>query len=227
MRREKPAIGEIYHIYNRGVEKRKIFLKDHDRVRFLYSLSVFNSTLSSMNDRHYFDPQNTEVGLRYGEKLVEIIAFVLMPNHYHLMVRQASENGVTEFMRKLGTGYTNYFNKLYERVGPLFQGKYKAVRLEKESHFKYLPYYIHLNPLDLEFPEWRKENLKKSKGVLNFLDSYPWSSFHDYTGNPRHSNILSTKDLKEYRENPGQYKKDLDDWLADNTEEIKEITLEN
>ena len=81
--------------------------------------------------------------------IVEILAFVLMPNHFHLILQQKVDSGITKFMHKLGTGYTMYFNEKYSRVGHLFQGRFKAVLVEKDHHFLYLPHYIHLNPLDL------------------------------------------------------------------------------
>ena len=114
--------------------------------------------------------------------MIELMTFCLMPNHFHLMVRQKVENGITEFMRKLGTGYTNYFNQKYERVGTLFQGKFKAAHVQEEPHFLYLPYYIHLNPLDLYEAGWREQRVGDTDKALAFLDSYRWSSYLDYIG---------------------------------------------
>jgi len=126
--------------------------------------------------------KSKEVGLPKIEKeprklLVEILVFCLMPNHFHLMVKQKVNGGITLFMRKLGTGYTNYFNQKYKRVGPLFQGKYKIVHLYQDAHFLYLPYYIHLNPLELIIPEWKEQGIKNIKKAIKFLEKYRWSSF--------------------------------------------------
>ncbi len=100
---------------------------------------------------------------------MEILVFTLMPNHYHLMLRQISEDGIVKFMQKLGTGYTMYFNKKYDRVGSLSQGRFKAVHLTREEHLIHLPHYIHTNPY------------RGSTSIYD-LENYRWSSFPDYIG---------------------------------------------
>ncbi|MDP2668733.1 MAG: transposase [bacterium] len=228
-KRIKPAIGEIYHIYNRGVEKRDIFSNDQDRLRFTQSLVIFNDQSPTFNN--YRLPKNNtlfEVGLpTEREKMVEIMAFALMPNHYHLMVRGITENGVTEFMRKLGTGYTNYFNTKYERVGPLFQGRFKAALVKNERHFLYLPYYIHLNPLDLIDKKWRTQDISGIIKIKKFLESYKWSSHLDYAEEQNFPEIIDKEFLSAIFESPAQYKKDLLNWVSENNlEEIADIALE-
>ena len=155
----------IYHIYNRGVEKRKVFTNNKDYLRFIHDLFEFNDESPVLNIGRDFTskvPMN-EVELqslkslehslikdKHSRKLlVEILIFTLMPNHFHLLLKQRVENGIVRFMQKLGTGYTNYFNTKYQRVGSLFQGRFKAVKIEEHSHFLHLPYYIHSNPLNL------------------------------------------------------------------------------
>lgn len=143
------------------------------------------------------------------------------------MVKQKIEGGITSFMRKLGTGYTNYFNQKYERVGSLFQGIYKIAHLKKEANFIHLPYYIHLNPLDLKFPEWRNKEIKNYKEAMKFLENYRWSSFPDYIGKKNFSSVTQRKFLNEFFEGPIQYKKDTIKWLKEmDLEEIKDIVLE-
>ncbi|OGF61318.1 hypothetical protein A2662_00490 [Candidatus Giovannonibacteria bacterium RIFCSPHIGHO2_01_FULL_45_33] len=225
MNREKPASGEIYHIFNRGVEKRLIFMDDFDRKRFIDSLYQFNDTSPVFNFGHKL----TEVRLQFREReeMVEIMAFALMPNHYHLMVRGITENGITEFMRKLGTGYTNYFNAKYQRVGPLFQGKFKATPIKDERHFLYLPYYIHLNPLDLTDKKWREQGISNLKKAEKYLASYKWSSHLDYAGEKNFPEIIDKALLSEIFESTEQYKKDLLDWVSEeNLSEIADIALE-
>jgi putative transposase len=111
--------------------------------------------------------------IKLRKRLVDILVFTLMPNHYHLMLRQKAENGITKFMQKLGTGYTMYFNKKNKRSGSLFQGRFKAVHLTNNEHLIYLPHYIHTNPLSL--------NYGGSTSIV-FLEKYRWSSFLDYIG---------------------------------------------
>src|SRR3989344_4881258 len=177
MKRPQFAEGELYHIFNRGVEKRNIFMTDGDRFRFIYNLYEFNDTAPAQNIFYKRSAFNAyEVGLRKSKKsLVEILAFVLMPNHYHLMLRQLVEGGVTEFMRKLGTGYTNFFNLKYDRVGSLFQGKFKAVLLKHEAK------------------------------AMRFLKSYRWSSLLDYLGNKNLPQIIEQQFLTECIGGPKEF----------------------
>jgi len=231
VKREKPVTGEIYHIYNRGVEKRDVFLSDKDYFRFVHDLFEFNDIHPTINLSFHFD-ETKEVGLpkikrRERKLLVELMAFCLMPNHFHFIVRQKRDSGITEFMRKLGTGYTNYFNQKYERVGPLFQGKYKFVHLKNEAHFIYLPYYLHLNPLDLKFKNWQAEIIKNRKEALKFLENYRWSSFPDYISIKNFPSVTQRDFLSDLLGEPKQHKKSISDLLKNpNLEKIQDITLE-
>jgi len=228
MQREKPISNEIYHVYNRGVEKRNIFLAEKDYLRFLHDLYEFNDTAPAI----YFHkkPQSfksCEVGLRKvakaREPLVEIYSFVLMPNHFHLMLRQIKENGITEFMRKIGTGYTNYFNLTQARVGSLFQGKYKSIRLDNHAHFIHLPFYIHSNPISLKFSDWQEEGVD-SNAAVKFLDSYRWSSFCDYTGKKNFPSIINKEFLSGIAGKPDKFKKEFEKWLRDFSKQRAKIT---
>lgn len=147
---------------------------------------------------------------------MEILCFCLMPNHYHFLLRQLVDGGVTEFMRKIGTGYTNYFNLKNNRVGALFQGKFKAVQLEKEAHLLYLPHYIHLNPLDIRMPEWRERKIRSVGNALKFLESYQWSSYLDYIGKKNFpSVIVSDFIFANYGVDASKmkYKQEIKEWL--------------
>jgi len=227
---------EIYHIYNRSVEKREIFVDDQDRFRFIHDLFEFNDEAPAVNlyyKRPLLQFQSYEAKLRKIEKnhkrklIVEILVFTLMPNHFHLLLRQIKENGISEFMHKLGTGYTNYFNQKYKRNGSLFQGTYKAVLIEKDSHFIHIPYYLHSNPLDLKFPEWRNKEIKNYKGAMKFLENYRWSSFLDYIGKKNFPSVTQREFLNEFFEGPIEYKKDTMKWLKEmDLEEIKDLIIE-
>ena len=230
MRRAPIANGEVYHIYNRGVEKRKIFLDIEDHLRFVHDLFEFNDIRPAPNLTYYFKSQSKEVGLPKIEReprklLVEILVFCLMPNHFHLMVRQKVDKGITLFMRKLGTGYTNYFNQKYKRVGPLFQGRYKIVHLHREEHFLYLPYYIHFNPLELIIPEWKDKKVKDIKKAIKFLESYRWSSFLDYIGRKNFPSITQREFLLKLYGGTKNYKRDAINWLKEINSIPKEVRL--
>lgn len=218
-------MGEIYHVYNRGVEKRDVFLDDQDRKRFIYNLFIFNDDRPIINTNRMIEVRLPSIDER--EKLVEILAFCLMPNHFHIMLKQITDNGTTEFMRKLGTGYTNYFNLKYKRVGPLFQGKYKYALIKDDKYFMYLPHYIHLNPVGISVPKTRENNVKNLKQVENFLESYRWSSYLDYIGKTNVPEVLDKQFIDELFGGPEQYKKSIVQWLKDNDiESLHDITLD-
>jgi putative transposase len=145
--------GEYYHIFNRGVDKRDIFMEQFDIKRFLESISEFNSLapIGSLYEKTRVNkfgsptPKKTEAAQAREPRLVEMICYCLNPNHYHLLVKQVSERGVQKFMQKVGTGYTNYFNEKYRRSGALFQGKYKAVHVKNNEQLLHTSVYVNLN----------------------------------------------------------------------------------
>lgn len=237
---QKPifANNEIYHIYNRGVEKRIIFQNNSDYFRFLNNLKDFNSTEIAMPSniryqvRRPSDITDDCLGVQLlnnqvpNKKLVDILAFCLMPNHYHLLLTQLVDNGIVKFMQKLGTGYTNYFNLKHERVGPLFQGRFKAVLIEEDKHFKYLPQYIHFNPFDLKMPEWREKKIRNINNALSVLDNYRWSSYQDYQGNNNYP-FLNKDMMFEICGGKKEFKKYSHNFLKSlNFELVNGVTLE-
>ncbi len=213
---------KIYHIYNRGVEKRNIFTEDIDYVRFLHDLFELNNQNKSPNITYHFKalknsearPSNLKREPR--ELLVEIFGFVLMPNHYHLILKQKSDNGVIRFMQKLGTGYAMFFNQKYERVGSLFQGKFKSILVDKDSYLIHLLNYIHFNPLDLNLGGPASEYLRK----------YRWSSFLDYIGEKNFPSITSRDFMLNYfgeTNREERYKKEAEEWLREKDKNISDI----
>jgi putative transposase len=137
------SLGEFYHIYNRGVEGRDLFLSDYDRARFVKLLYLSNSTEPYKFDRIKGKALHE---IKRGDALVAIGAYVLMPNHFHLLIREVSDGGISKFMEKLATGYSAYFNKLNNRKGVLFQNRFRAEHVDNDEYLKYLYAYIHLNP---------------------------------------------------------------------------------
>jgi len=209
---------EIYHIYNRGVEKREVFLNEKDYLRFIHGMCEFNNIAPALNLSYRLLKSDFN---RDKKPFVEILYFCLMPNHYHILLRQLIDTGITEFMRKIGTGYTNYFNTKNSRVGPLFQGKFKAIHISKEAHLLYLPHYIHLNPLDLVMPEWREQRIRDTQKALKFLKSYRWSSYLDYIGQKNFPEIF-------YRSPTSiDCEEEIREWLENfDFEPLQDITLE-
>lgn len=230
MKKPQFTEGPIYHIYNRGVEKRNVFLRDRDYLRFIHDLYEFNDADSVSNLWYYFNPKTSEVEPHYIPKerkqrklLVEIFAFVLMPNHYHLILRQLRKNGIVDFMQKLG-GYTMYFNKVNRRVGPLFQGSFKAVLVEKTPQFIYLPLYVHANPLKI----YRgSTSLDKT---MKFLEAYRWSSFPDYIGKKNFPSVTSRQFLQECFGEAREQQEAMREFIKtkmEDLETIRDIILDN
>lgn len=159
--------GEYYHIYNRGVDKRTIFQDQQDLSRFYQSIEEFNHTepigsifLNSFNKKR-----------KNSKKLVEIICYCLNPNHYHFVLRQLVENGISEFMKRLSGGYTQYFNNKHERNGSLFQGRFKSNHIDSDSYLLHVSAYVNLNnrfhgePYKLSKSSW-DEYLEKEKNCI-------------------------------------------------------------
>ena len=149
-----------YHIYNRGVAKQKIFLDDQDYKVFLGYLKLY---LSKPDDSDKLAPSRQ---LKNYWQEAKLLAYCLLPNHFHLFVYQKENNTITDLMRSIGTKYSMYFNKKYQRVGPVFQSRYKAVLVTGENQFIYLSKYIHRNPLP----------------TRTDLAGYKYSSYQNYLG---------------------------------------------
>lgn len=238
MKKPEFANGEIYHLYNRGVEKRRIFTKESDYRRFIHNLVCFNDIEVATPANVRFDVRRPSQAkcleveplniVPVSRMLVELLAFCLMPNHYHLLVRQRYDNGVVRFMQKIGTGYSMYFNLKYKRVGPLFQGAFKAVLVEDEAHFLHLPTYIHANPLDLFVPAWRLGKIRSPEKALRFLEQYRWSSFPDYIGQKNFPAVTQREFLVSVFGDARAHRSAMLQWLRSrNLAQLEDIALES
>lgn len=183
MVRVKPEIGEYYHVFNRGVEKRKIFVTEGDYGRFLLCLKEFNQ-LDPVYSLYRMNQLPVEVKPLRKKKLVDIIAYCLNPNHFHLLLKQVTPNGISEFMRRIGTGYTGFFNFKNKRSGVLFQGSYKSVRIRSTAHLLYLSAYVNDNHFIHSYSK-RDEKIWK------------YSSMPEYLGKPSFA-LCSKKLLMEH-----------------------------
>lgn len=169
------ANNEYFHVFNRGVDKRVIFQDRADYQRFLLGLREFNTM------ERIFHLKNFETKLQENKQpLVEIVAYCLMPNHFHLLLKQVTDGGVSKFLHKLLIGYTQYFNKRYERSGVLFQGTFKAKHVQNNIYLLHLSRYIHLNCLELFEPNWKKIGINNLAETQSLLKNYEWSSYKYY-----------------------------------------------
>lgn len=140
--------NEHYHIFNRGVEKREIFLDRWDFMRFLQAMREFN-TVNPIGSLYQVSSQRDRFGSKAfpsaQERLVAFICYCLNPNHYHLILKQLRDKGIEKFMQRIGTGHSKYFNHKYKRSGSLFEGKFKAVHIDSNDYLLHLSAYINLN----------------------------------------------------------------------------------
>jgi len=212
------SVGEYYHVYNRGVEKRTIFLDNNDRDRFSKLLFVSNDTQPFI----FRDLKNKTFGeIKRDKPLIAIGAYCLMPNHFHMLVKETGDGGLSSFMEKITTAYSKYFNTRHHRVGPLFQSRFKAEHIDRDEYLKYLFAYIHLNPVKLIEPHWKEKGIKESKKVQEYLRNFSYSSYQDYLGIDREEKlILSEKDFPEYFEKAIDFKAHIKDWLEFSAEEF-------
>ncbi|MBI4990830.1 transposase [Candidatus Gottesmanbacteria bacterium] len=214
------ATGEYYHVYNRGVARQPIFLSKGDYEQMLLTLTYYRFRkppvrLSRFKELSKDNQKNFLVELENkNEKLVEFISFVLIPNHFHLLLRQETENGISTFTSKAINSYTKYFNTKRERVGAILQGVFKAVHVGSSEQLVHLSRYIHLNPL-VSFVVREK----------NFL-SYPWSSLPDYLRGK--SSLFDLEPVLGEFKSPGKYKEFILDQkdYARRLDEIKHLMLE-
>ncbi len=183
--------GEFYHIYNRGSDKRNIYTQPRDYNRFLKTIYYYqflgpkrSFSKFAKSDLNSFKPDPEK-------KLVKIICYCLMPNHFHFLVKQLKTNGISIFLSQLSNSYTKYFNTKYKRIGALLQGTFKAVLIESEEQLIHVSRYIHLNPV--------------VSGLTKDLNSYKWSSYPEYvTGN---SLFCSIDEILNFFPSPQKYQK--------------------
>lgn len=148
MRNIEFANGEYYHIYNRGVDKRTIFEDTDDFRRFFEGMQDFNAeeTIGSLYEYRFI--KNKKLGSsasKLRKPLVKFVAYCLNPNHYHFLLEQVSDDGISKFMHRLSTGYTKYFNKRHSRTGSLFSGRFKAIHVDSNEYLLWLSAYVNLN----------------------------------------------------------------------------------
>lgn len=193
-RKDPFVVGKIYHVYSRGVAKCTICQEEADSWRFLQGLVLFNNENLAANILWQLERERSKLTMNVLKEyvvenddtqkpLVRILAYCVMGNHYHLLLEEIQEGGITKFMHKLGTGYARYFNNKYDRVGPLFQGRFKSALVDNDLYLQYLLVYINvLNPAEFVEPGWKENGVQDVEKVLKFAEQYPWSSHQDYLG---------------------------------------------
>lgn len=170
MRKQPLVIGEYYHIYNRGVDKRDIFKNKKDMYRFIESMLGFNKieVIGSLKNLRKLKKNQTVPKALSGEPLVSIVAYCLNPNHFHFILKQSVDGGIAKFMQKLQAGYTYYFNVKESRSGSLFQGTFKSQIIKNENYFNKIIGYVNKN--------YQIHNIPVDKGDLIFASDYEYEN---------------------------------------------------
>jgi len=212
--------NKYYHVFNRGVARQPIFkvkkdylraIKAIDFYRFLNpSLRLSKALLLAKEEKREFFKN-----LKKKEKIVNLICYCFMPNHFHFLLKQKRTNGVSKFISDFSNSYARYFNVRHERVGPLFQGVFKGVRIESEEQLSHVSRYIHINPITSSI-------IKETK-----INTYPWSSLPEYLGNIK-KEICDKEAILTLFKNRKAYQKFVRNQakIVKELKQIKHLTLE-
>jgi REP-associated tyrosine transposase len=188
------ANNEIYHVVLKAMDGTLLFKNNNDYYRGIFSIYEFNNSLPvSIKDRRivinrfknkiFRGPSSGRLVLEDNrDKLVEVWAFSLMPDHIHLLLKQIQDHGITRYASKTGTGFAGYYNRKYKRRGHLFQNRFYSVHVNNDDQLRNAFTYIHTNPLSIFSPNWKDIRMKNPEECLDFLSNYKWSSYQDYIG---------------------------------------------
>ena len=206
--------GNLYHLYNRGVAKQRIFNNHYDYQRLLNTFAYYLDMSVTTKISEVKKDKLAEILSKKPKKpRIEIFSFCLMPNHFHLIVKQILNFGITNFMRYSLDSYAKYFNVKYDRVGPILQGKFKSKEIKTDEQFMHLSRYIDLNPL--------------TSNLVSNPEEYDWSSFALYLSETK-TRLCQPKNILGYFTSINEYNyfvKDFRDYIKSN-EEISDLTFE-
>jgi putative transposase len=200
-RKDRFISGNFYHIYSRTALNVPEFKKKENANKLVQAFLLANSTNSGQafnylrNDRNANLEKAQEI-IKDGKKLVDILCYVIMPDHYHLLLRQLIENGITEFIRKCNTSIAKYINIKNDRTGSLFGSCFKSKYIDSNEYLLHLSLYIHLNPLDfIDNKNWRYNKLRNWRFKKEKLLNYPWSSLRKFLNEDYKDPILSGTEM--------------------------------
>lgn len=231
--------GEIYHITLRRMGNELLFGEVDDYYRGIFYIYECNTTKpikirERREARAKFkeaikkleaDTGLTRVKIVKSEEvtawrdsrdlLVEVLAFCLMPNHIHLLVRQLKEGGISKFIQKIASGYAAYFKNKYgiKLKGHFFQDRFNTVHIKTDEQLRVVFTYIHTNPVELIEPDWREKGVKNPKKVIKFLEEYKWSSYPDYLGKKNFPSVTERKSLLKVMEESEGCRDWVENWI--------------
>src|SRR3989344_2147647 len=202
-RREEFAPDEWYHCYTRSIDKQTVFETERDYERFLQALYMCNGSRTIRRSRMYKPSHDHLLSLPRGRPLVAVGAYCLMPNHFHLLLREISDRGISTFMQKVGTSFSMYFNIKRQHVGNVFIKPFRSKHIDDEQYLRHVAQYIHLNPVELFEREWKIGNVKNMQLLEEKFKAYLYSSLPDYEKVKRsESSILDSEAMLMFDKRP-------------------------
>jgi putative transposase len=243
LRKEKFIPGEYYHIYSRVISGTPYFKNNTNAAKLTQAFLLSNSTKSGAafdylrhaKTRTRLAPK-TDFGIirnaidiaRRGEKLADVLCYSVMTNHYHLLLKELKENGITDFLRSCNTSIAKYINIKTGRTGPLFESRFKSKHINSNKYLVHLSLYIHLNPLDfLGNPDWREHKFKNWHSEKGKLLAYPWSSLKNFLDNDFKNPIISgTEIISEQFSGGRDYETFLREWSDGVLESMGDIIID-
>lgn len=183
--------SEYYHLYNRGVNKDKIFFSNNDWKYFQRLLYLRNDAEGHVRPSR---SQKLPLGdIPVTKSLVDIQAYALMPNHFHLVLSEREAGGITTFMKRLSTSYSMYINNKYDRSGPLMCRPFRAKHVDSDEYMRWVISYIHLNPVAHLQADWEEEGIGRTHDIQQHLTEYLYCSYRDYYGPERDESVVLNK----------------------------------
>ncbi len=218
-RPERFSPGHVYHVYNRGVNKQDIFADDRDRQRLLtllpYCLTAETATSYSLFKRsRQQSKQKRRLKPAAGKGLVDLLCYCFMDNHFHLLLKENMEQGLSKYMQKLLNSYARYFNTRHQRSGPFFSGRFRSTLVNSDEHFLHVSRYVHLNPF--------------AARLVDNPFNYQWSSVREYTSASTKQETVCHTSLIKSMMTPKQYRDFTTDYAgySRDLEDIKHLLLE-
>ena len=234
MRKEKFIPNEYYHIYNRTIMNVPVFKNSQNADRIKQSMLFANSTISSkifqflrdnekQSEIKFIEAMNM---LTKGEKLVDILCYAIMPDHYHMLIKERVNGGIINFVRKCDISITKYINTRNKRRGPIFESLFRSKHIDSNKYLTHLSTYIHLNPLDIiSGKEWRNHKLENWSKIRKKIIDYPWSSLKFFLEEKFDPIVSGEKVILEQFKNKKDYESFLCEWSEDSFINTKDITL--
>jgi len=210
---------EYYHIYNRTISNISKFKDRGNAERLILTFLIANSTKSGDAFQYLRNNKNASKEkiikiLNKGEKLTDILCYAVMPDHYHLLLKETRKNGIVNFIHRCNTSIAKYLNTKSERKGHIFESRFKSKHIDSNEYLLHLSLYIHLNPLDfLAGKEWREHGIKNWNDSKKYLLDYPWSSLNSFINDYKNPILSGTEIITEqFNSSPEKYESFLKEW---------------